>query len=487
MSTSSARYVSTRGQAPETDFADALLRGIAPDGGLYMPAAWPTLSPSAWDATADYKSIALAAVAPFIGDALPAGALDRALDRLAAGFAHPAVTPLVELERGLFVLELFHGPTAAFKDLAMQLVAALTDEALAASGERLTILTATSGDTGAAAVRAFAGAQSVDLVVLHPLDRVSPVQRKQMTTVQADNVLNLAVRGDFDDCQRLVKGLLAEESLRERGRLSSVNSINWARLAGQIPYYVSATAQLGGPATFVVPTGNFGDAFAAAFQLVASLDTSLTEIVALSLRVSLTAVFIATAIGLPLGAAMALFRFPGRMIILVTLNAFMGLPPVVVGLIVYLLLSRAGPFGVLGLLFTPTAMIIAQVILVIPIIASLARQVVEDLWAEYEEQLRSLGAGPRQALITLLWDGRFSLITSVLAGFGRASAEVGAVMIVGGNIDHTTRVMTTAIALEVSKGDLALALGLGLILLMLSTCVNGAAFLIKEAAQRRHA
>ncbi|EDX80732.1 MAG: threonine synthase [Brevundimonas sp. 32-68-21] len=262
MSTSSARYVSTRGQAPETDFADALLRGIAPDGGLYMPAAWPTLSPSAWDATADYKSIALAAVAPFIGDALPAGALDRALDRLAAGFAHPAVTPLVELEPGLFVLELFHGPTAAFKDLAMQLVAALTDEALAASGERLTILTATSGDTGAAAVRAFAGAQSVDLVVLHPLDRVSPVQRKQMTTVQADNVLNLAVRGDFDDCQRLVKGLLAEESLRERGRLSSVNSINWARLAGQIPYYVSATAQLGGPATFVVPTGNFGDAFA---------------------------------------------------------------------------------------------------------------------------------------------------------------------------------------------------------------------------------
>ena len=262
MSTSSARYVSTRGQAPETDFADALLRGIAPDGGLYMPTAWPTLSPSAWDATADYKSIALAAVAPFIGDALPAGALDRALDRLAAGFAHPAVTPLVELEPGLFVLELFHGPTAAFKDLAMQLVAALTDEALAASGERLTILTATSGDTGAAAVRAFAGAQSVDLVVLHPLDRVSPVQRKQMTTVQADNVLNLAVRGDFDDCQRLVKGLLAEASLRERGRLSSVNSINWARLAGQIPYYVSATAQLGGPATFVVPTGNFGDAFA---------------------------------------------------------------------------------------------------------------------------------------------------------------------------------------------------------------------------------
>ena len=232
---------------------------------------------------------------------------------------------------------------------------------------------------------------------------------------------------------------------------------------------------------------DFGDAFAAAFQLVAGFDAGLTEIVALSLRVSLTAVFIAAAIGLPLGAAVALFRFPGRMAIVVILNAFMGLPPVVVGLIVYLLLSRAGPFGVLGLLFTPTAMIIAQVILVTPIIASLARQVVEDLWAEYEDQLRSLGAGPGRALTALLWDGRFSLITAVLAGFGRASAEVGAVMIVGGNIDHATRVMTTAIALEVSKGDLALALGLGLILLVLSTCVNGAAFLIKEAAQRRHA
>ena len=262
MSTSSARYISTRSKSPETDFSDALLRGIAPDGGLYMPTAWPTLSSDAWTKGTDYKTIALEAISPFIGDALPAGALDRALDRLTAGFDHPLVTPLVELEPGLFVLELFHGPTAAFKDLAMQLVAALTDEALTASGERLTILTATSGDTGAAAVRAFAGAKSVNLVVLHPLDRVSPVQRKQMTTVEADNVLNLAVRGDFDDCQRLVKGLLAEDSLRQAGRLSSVNSINWARLAGQIPYYVSATAQLGEAATFVVPTGNFGDAFA---------------------------------------------------------------------------------------------------------------------------------------------------------------------------------------------------------------------------------
>ncbi|WEK58433.1 MAG: threonine synthase [Candidatus Brevundimonas phytovorans] len=262
MSTSPDRYLSTRGDAAPTNFADALLRGIAPDGGLYMPQAWPTLPADAARPGRTYAEMAKEAISPFIGDALPAGALDRALDRLTRGFDHPAVTPLVELEPGLFVLELFHGPTAAFKDLAMQLVAALSDEALAATGQKLTLLTATSGDTGAAAVRAFAGAERINLVVLHPLDRVSPVQRKQMTTVQADNVLNLAVRGDFDDCQRLVKGLLAEESLREGRRLSSVNSINWGRLAGQIPYYISATAQLGQAATFVVPTGNFGDAFA---------------------------------------------------------------------------------------------------------------------------------------------------------------------------------------------------------------------------------
>jgi len=262
MSTSPHRYLSTRGDAAPTSFADALLRGIAPDGGLYMPQAWPTLPADAARPGRTYAEMAREAISPFIGDALPVGALDRALDRLTLGFDRPAVTPLVELEPGLFVLELFHGPTAAFKDLAMQLVAALSDEALAATGQKLTLLTATSGDTGAAAVHAFAGAERINLVVLHPLDRVSPVQRKQMTTVQADNVLNLAVRGDFDDCQRLVKELLAEESLREGRLLSSVNSINWGRLAGQIPYYVSATAQLGQAATFVVPTGNFGDAFA---------------------------------------------------------------------------------------------------------------------------------------------------------------------------------------------------------------------------------
>ncbi|MDA0306227.1 MAG: ABC transporter permease [Proteobacteria bacterium] len=232
---------------------------------------------------------------------------------------------------------------------------------------------------------------------------------------------------------------------------------------------------------------DFSEAFAAALGLVLGLDRSLVEIVALSLRVSLTAVAIAALIGLPVGAALALFRFRGRFFLVVTINALMGMPPVVVGLIVYLLLSRAGPFGVFGLLFTPSAMIIAQVLLVTPIIAALTRQVIEDLWIEYEEQLRSLGAGPGRAVPALLWDGRFTLITAILAGFGRASAEVGAVMIVGGNIDHVTRVMTTSIALEVSKGNLALALGLGIILLVLSAAINAGAYLIQHSTRRWHA
>jgi len=223
-------------------------------------------------------------------------------------------------------------------------------------------------------------------------------------------------------------------------------------------------------------------AFAAAFGLIATRDPDLLEIVLLSLRVSVMAVAIASLIGLPLGAVVALFRFPGRRAVAVLLSALMGLPPVVVGLIVYLLLSRSGPFGVLGLLFTPLAMIVAQTVLIAPIVAALARQVVEDLWVEYSEQLRSLGATPGGAVWTLLWDGRFSLVTTVLAGFGRASAEVGAVMIVGGNIDHVTRVMTTTIALETSKGDLPLALGLGLILITLSLAINGAAFVLRDAA-----
>jgi tungstate transport system permease protein len=229
-----------------------------------------------------------------------------------------------------------------------------------------------------------------------------------------------------------------------------------------------------------------GDALLAGLGLIASLESNLVEVVALSLAVSLTAVLLATLIGLPLGAAIAVGRFPGRRSVIVVLNALMGLPPVVVGLIVYLLLSRAGPLGELGLLFTPPAMVLAQTILILPIIAALCRQAVEDAWREYEEQLRSLGAHGVRAALTVLWDIRFSLLTAVLAGLGRASAEVGAVMIVGGNIDGVTRVMTTTIALETSKGDLPLALALGVVLIGIVLALNAAAYLVKEAAQRRY-
>ncbi|HEV2000774.1 MAG TPA: ABC transporter permease [Xanthobacteraceae bacterium] len=225
---------------------------------------------------------------------------------------------------------------------------------------------------------------------------------------------------------------------------------------------------------------------AIALQLVMSGDPALWRIVGLSLAVSLSAVFLAALIGLPLGAALALGRFPGRDLIVVVLNACMGLPPVVVGLAVYLLLSRAGPLGQFGILFTPAAMVLAQAVLVLPIVAALARQVIEDLWSEYGEQLRSLGSGRAQSVVTLLWDGRFALVTVLLAGFGRAVAEVGAVMIVGGNIDGVTRVMTTAIALETSKGDLPLALGLGIVLIAIVLALNAAAHLLREAAQRKY-
>jgi tungstate transport system permease protein len=202
--------------------------------------------------------------------------------------------------------------------------------------------------------------------------------------------------------------------------------------------------------------------------------------------VSLSAVFFATLLALPLGAAVAVSRFPGRHAVIVLLNALMGLPPVVVGLVVYLMLSRAGPLGQLGLLFTPGAMVIAQTLLILPIIAALCRQAVEDAWREYEEQLRSLGVHGMAAALTLVWDIRFSLFTAVLAGLGRASAEVGAVMIVGGNIDGVTRVMTTTIALETSKGDLPLALGLGIVLIALVLALNAAADVVRQTAQRRY-
>jgi len=224
---------------------------------------------------------------------------------------------------------------------------------------------------------------------------------------------------------------------------------------------------------------------ALAGELLARGDSQLLAIVLLSLRVSLSATLLACLIGLPLGALLAVGRFPGRRTLIVLTNGLMGLPPVVVGLLVYLLLSRAGPFGQFGLLFTPAAMVIAQTILIVPIVAALARQVIEDAWREYREQLRSLGASRIRSARTLLWDGRFSLTTAGLAGFGRAVAEVGAVMIVGGNIDGVTRVMTTTIALETSKGDLPLALALGLILISVVLLINIAAFLLRQWAERR--
>ena len=218
---------------------------------------------------------------------------------------------------------------------------------------------------------------------------------------------------------------------------------------------------------------DLGTSLVVALDLIISLDPDLVEIVLLSLRVSLVAVVVASVIGLPLGAAIAIGSFPGRTGVVVVLHAMMGLPPVVIGLAVYLVLSRAGPLGAYGLLSTPTAMTIAQAVLITPIIAALTRQTIEDLYREYREQLQSLGVTPFRAMFTLLVDARYSLLTAVLAGFGRASAEVGAVIIVGGNINHVTRVMTTTIALETSKGNLALALGLGIVLLCIVIVING--------------
>ena len=231
---------------------------------------------------------------------------------------------------------------------------------------------------------------------------------------------------------------------------------------------------------------DISQALSAAGHLIVSADAALISIVTLSVKVSFAAVLIAAVIGLLAGAILAISRFSGRQALIAVLNALMGLPPVVVGLLIYLLLSRAGPLGEFGLLFTPSAMIIAQAVLITPIIAALSRQVIEDAWREYEEQLRSLGAGTVDAAQTLLWDTRFALMTVVLAGFGRAAAEVGAVMIVGGNIDGVTRVMTTAIALETSKGDLPLALGLGMVLVAIIIGVNLLAHGVKVTAQRYH-
>jgi len=221
-----------------------------------------------------------------------------------------------------------------------------------------------------------------------------------------------------------------------------------------------------------------------ALQLVLTGDPALLAIVRLSLIVSLSAVFFAALIGVPLGASLALVRFRGREGVVVILNALMGLPPVVVGLAVYLALSRSGPLGALGLLFTPQAMVIAQAILVTPIVAALTRQTIEDLWVEYQDELTAMGVGPIRRVMTLIWDARFSLVTALLAGFGRAAAEVGAIIIVGGNIDGFTRMMTTAIALETSKGDLPLAIGLGLVLIAIIVAVNALAWTARRAGER---
>jgi len=225
------------------------------------------------------------------------------------------------------------------------------------------------------------------------------------------------------------------------------------------------------------------DAFSTALMLLVTFDADMVEIVVLSLSVSFSAVMLAALVGLPFGAFVAIARFPGRGAVITLLNALMGLPPVVVGLVVYLMLSRSGPLGFLGWLFTPTAMVVAQFALITPLVAALSRQAIQDLWEEYHELLRSLDVRLGAMVATLIWDGRHRLLTTLLAGYGRAIAEVGAVIIVGGNIAHVTRVMTTAIALETSKGDLALALGLGIVLLLISLLVNTAAALSGRSTQ----
>jgi threonine synthase len=261
------RYVSTRGDATPLDFLDVTLAGLARDGGLYVPDAWPGFTPGQISAMAGrpYAQIAAEVIAPFAGDGLSAECIGRMAQEAYGVFRHPAVAPLIQLSPGVFVLELFHGPTLAFKDLAMQFLARLMDHALEARGERATIVVATSGDTGGAAVEAFRGAKRIDLVVLYPHGRISDVQRRMMTTPEDDNVHAVAVEGTFDDCQALVKALFNHHAFRDQVRLSAVNSINWARIAAQVVYYFTAAVALGAPhrkVAFTVPTGNFGDIFA---------------------------------------------------------------------------------------------------------------------------------------------------------------------------------------------------------------------------------
>ncbi len=255
------KYVSTRGQAPVLDFSDVLLAGLAADGGLYVPEAWPDL-PGGWDEPRPYADLASEILWPYVeGSSLPRAVLDDLVRDAYATFDHPDVCPLVEVEPGLHVVELFHGPTLAFKDVALQLVGRLFDWELTRRDERATIVVATSGDTGSAAIAACEGRPMLDVVVLHPAGRVSDVQRRQMTTVDAPNVHNVAIEGTFDDCQDLVKALFADAGLRDRVGLAAMNSINWARVAAQIVYYASSTGAVG-PCDVAVPSGNFGNIFA---------------------------------------------------------------------------------------------------------------------------------------------------------------------------------------------------------------------------------
>jgi len=261
------RYVSTRGEAPPLGFIDVTLAGLARDGGLYVPESWPRLSAEtiASFAGKPYAEVAVEVIRPFVGDSISEADLSRLAREAYGTFRHPAVVPIAQFGAGTFLLELFHGPTLAFKDVAMQLLARLMDHALAARGERTTIVVATSGDTGGAAVEAFRGRERADLFVLFPQGRVSDVQRQMMTTANDNNVHALAVEGTFDDCQALVKGLFNHHAFRDRVRLSGVNSINWARIVAQVVYYFTAAATLGAPhreVSFTVPTGNFGDIFA---------------------------------------------------------------------------------------------------------------------------------------------------------------------------------------------------------------------------------
>ncbi len=262
------RYVSTRGQAPIRDFSGVLLAGLAEDGGLYVPETWPLFSPADWRAMRGlpYHALAARVIQPFVGEAIPSSTLAALCRDAYAGFGHPAVVPLIQLDTGLFVQELFHGPTLSFKDMALQLVGRLFDHVLAARNARVTIVGATSGDTGSAAIEASAGRDRVDIAFLHPHNRISDVQRRQMTTVAAPNVSNIAIQGTFDDCQDLVKAMFADAPFRQELHLSAMNSINWARIAAQVPYYVAAALAFGAPdreVAFSVPTGNFGNILAA--------------------------------------------------------------------------------------------------------------------------------------------------------------------------------------------------------------------------------